>query len=162
MSLRLPAGRRPLLVDVVVAVGLTVLTQYEVWTSERVAAPVSAQAACFAVATLSLLAWRRAPLLALVVASAALTVQTAALGEASVAGGLVALLALTYAVAAYAPLRSALLGLAVLGAAWSPNRSSTPRRARRPTPSATPRSSARCGGWGGSSAGWGSAARRGS
>lgn len=51
MSPRLPAGRRPLLVDVVAAVVLAAFTQYEVWTNDGVAAPLAAQAACFTVAT---------------------------------------------------------------------------------------------------------------
>jgi hypothetical protein len=41
MSLRLLEGRRPLLVDVVVAVALTAFTQYEVWTNDGVAAPLA-------------------------------------------------------------------------------------------------------------------------
>lgn len=72
MSLRLLEGRRPLLVDVVVAVALTAFTQYEVWTNDGVAAPLAAQAVCFAAATLSLTARRHAPLLGLAVLAAAL------------------------------------------------------------------------------------------
>ena len=117
MRVRHWLGRHPLVVDAVVAVVITVLTQWEIWTNDRVVEPLTAQSACFAGATLSLVARRAAPLLALVVASSALTVQTAALGEAPVAGGFVALLALTYAVAAHASLRAALAGLAILAVA---------------------------------------------
>lgn len=117
MSLRLLDRRRPLLLDVVAAAALTAFTLYEVWTNDGVTEPLAAQSACFAVATLSLAARRAAPLLALVVGASALTVQTAALGEAPVVGGFVALLALTYAVAVHAAWRTALVGLAVLAAA---------------------------------------------
>ena len=105
------------MVDAVGAVALTLFTQYEVWTSERVAGPLLGQSACFAVATLALAARRRAPLGALVLGSTALTVQTVALGEAAVVGGFLSLLLLTYGVAAYCPLRPAVVGLAVLAAA---------------------------------------------
>ena len=106
--------QRPLVLDVGAALVLTALTQYEVWTVPGVAAPRAAQAACFATMTLSVAGWRRAPLTALAVATAAVSVQTVWLGEAPVVGGLLALLVLTAAVAAGSQIRQALLGLAVI------------------------------------------------
>lgn len=105
---------RALLLDSAAAVVLTVFTQYEVWSSVGAEPLYTAQAACFAVITLSVALWRRLPPLGLALAVSALTVQTAVLGEAPVVGGLLALLLLTYGVAAEASLRPALLGLTVL------------------------------------------------
>ena len=114
MSLRWPEGRSLPLWDVVAAALLTAFTQYEVWTNDGVVPPLTGQAACFALATLSLAARRRAPLAALAFCAGALTVQTVALGEAPVAGGFLAVLVLTYSVAAHSRYQAAVVGLLVL------------------------------------------------
>lgn len=116
MRLRPPAAQG-WIVDAVAGVVLTAATQYEVWTNDQVTPPLVAQAACFAAATLVVAGRRVAPLPAVVIAAAALTVQTAFLGEAPVVGGFLAVLLLTYTVAAHSPTRPALAGLAVLAAA---------------------------------------------
>ncbi len=114
MSLRWLEGRSLALWDVVAAALLAAFTQYEVWTNDGVVSPLTGQAACFAVATLSLAARRRAPLAALALCAGALTVQAVALGEAPVSGGFLAVLALTYSVAAHSRFVSAAIGLLVL------------------------------------------------
>lgn len=114
MSLRWLESRSLPLWDVVAAALLTGFTQYEVWTNDEVVPPLTGQAACFAVATLSLAARRRAPLVALAFCAGALTVQTVALGEAPVAGGFLAVLVLTYSVAAHSRYPAAVIGLLVL------------------------------------------------
>ncbi len=114
MSLRPLEGRSLPLSDVVAAALLTAFTQYEVWTNDGVVPPLTGQAACFAAATLSLAARRRAPLAALTCCAGALTVQTVALGEAPVAGGFLAVLVLAYSVAAHSRYPVAVIGLLVL------------------------------------------------
>ncbi len=114
MSLRWLEGRSLALWDVSAAALLTAFTQYEVWTNDGVASPLAGQAACFAAATLSLAARRGAPLAALALCAGALAVQTAALGEAPVAGGFLAVLVLTYSVAAHSRFLAAAIGLLVL------------------------------------------------
>lgn len=115
--------RRPALhgrtVDAVAGVVLTATTQYEVWTTAGVTPPLVAQAAYFAAATLVVTVRRVAPLPAVVIAAAALAVQTALLGDAPVVGGFLAVLLLTYTVAAHDRIRPALAGLAVVAAAVS-------------------------------------------
>ena len=114
MLLRRVTRSRALLLDVAAGTALTAFTQYEIWSSTEVAAPRAAQAACFAVITLSVVLWRRLHPLGLALAAAGLTVQTVLLGDAPVVGGLVAVLVLTYGAAAHAALRPALLGLGIL------------------------------------------------
>ncbi len=115
--MRPPEERSLPLWDVGAAALLTTFTQYEVWTNDGVTAPLAGQAACFALATSSLAARRRAPLAGLSLCVAAITVQTVALGEAPVAGGFLAVLVLTYSVAAHARRPAAVAGLFVLSAA---------------------------------------------
>ena len=93
--------------------------------------PAAGVVACFAVATLSLAARRRAPLVALAFCAGALTVQTVALGEAPVAGGFLAVLVLTYSVAAHSRirLRWSACSSCASPSSWSPRRAA--RRGRR-------------------------------
>ena len=104
---------RPSLVDGVLAVGLGVLAQAEVW-SGRVAGPRVAMAALFLLVGFPLIVRRRAPLVPVVLLMTAIAVQSVATSDAAEGAPLLlAALASAYAVAAYGTRRVALAGLLV-------------------------------------------------
>ncbi|HVR33870.1 MAG TPA: sensor histidine kinase [Acidimicrobiia bacterium] len=90
------------------AVFLTFVSQVELLLADS-EGPIAVQSISFAAMTLSV-AWRRTmPLLAAALVGAGLVAQTLA-GEAEVVGGFIAFLVVTYSVASYADLKTALLG----------------------------------------------------
>ncbi len=104
---------RPSLVDGVLAVGLGVLAQVEVWAG-RVAGPRVAVAALFLLVGFPLIVRRRAPLVPVVLLMTAIAVQSVATSDAAEGAPLLlAALASAYAVAAYGTRRVALAGLLV-------------------------------------------------
>ncbi len=104
---------RPSLLDGVLAVGLGVLAQVEVW-SGRVAGPRVAMAALFLLVGFPLIVRRRAPLVPVVLLMTAIAVQSVATSDAAEGAPLLlAALASAYAVAAYGTRRVALAGLLV-------------------------------------------------
>jgi signal transduction histidine kinase len=104
---------RPSLVDGVLAVGLGVLAQVEVW-SGRVAGPRVAVAALFLLVGFPLIVRRRVPLVPVVLLMTAIAVQAVATSDAAEGAPLLLpALACAYAVAAYGTRRVALAGLLV-------------------------------------------------
>ncbi len=104
---------RPSLVDGVLAVGLGVLAQAEVWAG-RVTGPRVAVAALFLLVGFPLIVRRRAPLVPVVLLMTAIAVQSVATSDAAEGAPLLlAALASAYAVAAYGTRRVALAGLLV-------------------------------------------------
>ncbi len=104
---------RPSLLDGVLAVGLGVLAQVEVWAG-RVAGPRVAVAALFLLVGFPLIVRRRAPLVPVVLLMTAIAVQSVATSDAAEGAPLLlAALASAYAVAAYGTRRVALAGLLV-------------------------------------------------
>src|SRR6266566_3012554 len=104
---------RPSLVDGVLAVGLGVLAQAEVW-SGRVAGPRIAMAALFLLVGFPLIVRRRAPLVPVSLLMTAIVVQSVSTADAAEGAPLlVAALASAYAVAAYGTRRVAVAGLMV-------------------------------------------------
>lgn len=114
MSLAAPFARRwqaisPEMRDASFAVLLTLITQVELLSADKVEGPMVVQSLSFAVMTLSIGWRRRKPLLAAALLGPGLVVQTLA-GEAEISGGLIAILVVMYSVASYADLRTARLG----------------------------------------------------
>ena len=104
---------RPSLVDGVLAVGLGVLAQAEVWAG-RVTGPRVAVAALFLLVGFPLIVRRRAPLVPVVLLMTAIAVQSVATSDAAEGAPLLLpALASAYAVAAYGTRRVALAGLLV-------------------------------------------------
>lgn len=107
-----PAGRR----DTIFAVLLTLTTQIELLLSDSIEGSIVVQSASFAAMTLAI-AWRRTiPLLAAGLLASGLAIQTLA-GEAPIAGGFLATLIVMYSVGAYAELKPAVVGGAMILAA---------------------------------------------
>ncbi|HZA26134.1 MAG TPA: sensor histidine kinase [Actinomycetota bacterium] len=99
--------------DVTLAAVLTVGTQVELQAVSRVQGSMAVQAASFAMMTSSVAWRRRAPLVAAIVASVGLIVQTID-GEAPVVGGFIALLVVTYSTGTARVTNRAILGGIVL------------------------------------------------
>ena len=111
-------GLSPLTQDVLLAAGLTVFTQYELWVGrEEVQGSLALQRGAFAAMTVAVAGRRIAPLLALCTVAAALVVQTAFGGDAPVVGGFLAMIVVTHSAATYRERRGALVGLVVMLAA---------------------------------------------
>src|ERR671919_815645 len=116
MLTRLDAvGRRwfelsPLTRDVVLASLLTVATQVELQLARDVEGDMAIQATGFLLMTAAVAARRAAPLIAAIVSSAGLSVQTLLAGDAPVVGGFIGLLIVTYSVGAAPRTSDGLLG----------------------------------------------------
>jgi signal transduction histidine kinase len=104
--------------DVLVAVAATALSQTDVWLAGAVPGPKALMALVMLVATVPLAWRRRAPLAVLALAMSAMSVQAVVSGHAAEdPGGWAPFLVPLYSVAAYAPLRRALVGGALATAA---------------------------------------------
>lgn len=97
--------------DAVLAGAATALSQYDIWVSRQVPGPPVSMALVFAVATVSFLWRRHAPLLVVALAMAAETFQAVYSGRgAEDPGGWALFLVPLYTVGAYAPLGRAFVG----------------------------------------------------
>jgi signal transduction histidine kinase len=100
--------------DLLVAAVLVAVTQVEVWAMhDRIEGSLPWQHVAFLLMTGAVAVRRTAPLVATLVCSAGLGLQTA-LGDAPVVGGFVALLVVLVSLGHYASLRIGLVGLAVM------------------------------------------------
>ena len=99
----------PRRIDLLIGLLLTVATQVELWTVERVSEPFWLQVVSFLLITAPIAWRRRAPLAATAVVAVGFSLQTVA-GQAEVLGGFIAAIVITYAVAAHEPRRRALIG----------------------------------------------------
>ena len=99
--------------DLLIALLLTVVTQVELWTVDRVEDPFWLQVISFLLITAPIAWRRRAPLAATAVVAVGFSLQIVA-GEAEVLGGFIAAILITYAVAAHEDRRGALIGAALV------------------------------------------------
>ena len=106
------------LLDVLLAAAATALSQVDIWVLGAVPGPRALMAAVLLLATVPLAWRRRAPLVVVALAMAAMTFQAVYSGRAAEdPGGWAPFLVPLYSVAAYAPLRQALIGGALATAA---------------------------------------------
>jgi len=104
--------------DVLLAAAATALSQIDVWAAGAVPGPKPLMSLVMLVATVPLAWRRRAPLAVLALAMAAMTIQAVVSGHAAEdPGGWAPFLVPLYSIAAYAPLRRALVGGALATAA---------------------------------------------
>jgi len=103
----------PARIDLLIGLLLTVVTQVELWTVDRVDDPFWLQVVAFLLITAPVAWRRRAPLAATAVVAVGFSLQTVA-GQAEVLGGFVAAILITYAVAAREDRRGALVGASLV------------------------------------------------
>jgi signal transduction histidine kinase len=103
----------PARIDLLIGLLLTVVTQVELWTVDRVDDPFWLQVVSFLLITAPVAWRRRAPLAATAVVAVGFSLQTVA-GQAEVLGGFVAAILITYAVAAREDRRGALVGASLV------------------------------------------------